>query len=97
MTAFDVQVTRAAARDLDRVPGVDVEPVLADLRGLGRTPRGAPPRIKRLRGFAFPVYRLRSGTYRVLYRIDGRLVTVMRVVPRKDLDRTLRQLHRPAS
>jgi mRNA-degrading endonuclease RelE of RelBE toxin-antitoxin system len=51
-----------------------------------------PPRIKRLKGFAFPLYRLRSGDYRVLYRIDEAAVTVMRVINRKDLERTLRQL-----
>ncbi len=33
-----------------------------------------------------------SGDYRVLYRIDETLVTVMRVINRRDLDRTLRQL-----
>ncbi|MDP2625753.1 MAG: hypothetical protein Q8Q58_02455, partial [Candidatus Rokubacteria bacterium] len=52
---------------------------------------GRPPRIKRLKGFPFPLYRLRSGDYRVLDRIDEALVTVMRIINRRDLERTLRQ------
>jgi len=47
---------------------------------------------KRLKGFGFPLYRLRVRDYRVLYRIDARLITVMRVIDRKDLDRIARRL-----
>ena len=61
------------------------------LRSLEKEPVGRPPRIKRLKGFPFPLYRVRSGDYRVLYRIDEAVVTVMRVINRKDLERTLRQ------
>ncbi len=59
---------------------------------LGRQPLGGPPRIKRLKGFSFPLYRLRSGDYRVLYRVEAATVTVMRVVSRRNLERTLRRL-----
>ncbi len=92
MTAFRVQLTRAAARDLDSVPGPYRGQIAEDLRGLGEAPVGGPPRIKRLRGFAFPLYRLRSGDYRVLYRIDEALVTVLRVVDRRELERVIRRL-----
>lgn len=57
-------------------------------------PIGAPPRVKRLRGFGSPLYRLRSGDYRVLYRVEADLVTVMRIIDRKDLERELRRLRR---
>ncbi len=36
--------------------------------------------------------KLRSGDFRVLYRVDGALVTVMRVIDRKDLELVLRRL-----
>lgn len=87
-----VQLTRAAVADLDRLPTADREHVSDDLRTLAERPVGGPPRIKRLRGFDFPLYRLRSGSYRVLYRIDESIVTVMRVINRRDLERTLRRL-----
>ena len=50
------------------------------------------PFTVQLKGFSFPLYRLRSGEYRVLYRVDEALVTVMRVINRKDLEKTLRRL-----
>lgn len=65
--------------------------VVGDLRTLEKRPLGSPPRVRRLRGFPFPLYRLRSGDYRVLYRIDAEVVTILRVIDRKDLDRVLRQ------
>jgi mRNA-degrading endonuclease RelE of RelBE toxin-antitoxin system len=78
--------------DLDRLPAVDRDDVTDDLRTLAERPTGAPPRVKRLKGVGNPLYRLRSGDYRVLYRIDEAVVTVMRVINRRDLERTLRRL-----
>ena len=91
---LSVQLTRAAIADLDRLPAADRESVLDDLRTLAGTPIAGPPRIKRLKGFGFPLYRLRSGNFRVLYRIDDPSVTIMRVINHRDLERTLRQLGR---
>jgi mRNA-degrading endonuclease RelE of RelBE toxin-antitoxin system len=87
-----VQLTRAASSDLDRLAATDRASVLHDLRTLADAPIGPPPRIKRLKGLGFPLYRLRSGGFRALYRIDGPVVTIMRVIDRRDLERTLRRL-----
>jgi mRNA interferase RelE/StbE len=92
VSQFTVQLTRAAAKDLDRLPASVRDQVIQDLRALEEGPIGPPPRMKRLKGFPFRLYRLRAGDYRVLYRIDLDLITVMRVINRKDLERTLRQL-----
>lgn len=91
MSRFAVELTRVAARDLDRISSSDRDQLLRAMRALAKDPVGNPPRIKRLKGFPFPLYRLRSGAYRVLYRIDETVVTIMRVIDRKDLERTLRQ------
>lgn len=90
--SLSVQLTRAAVADLDRLPATDRERVTHDLRTLADVPIGGAPRIKRLKGFGFPLYRLRSGDFRVLYRIDESIVTIMRAINRRDLERTLRQL-----
>ena len=90
--SFRVQLTRKATADLDRLSTVDRDDVADDVRTLAERLMGAPPRIKRLKGFGTPLYRLRSGDYRLLYRIDEAVVTVMRVVNRRDLERSLRQL-----
>jgi mRNA interferase RelE/StbE len=92
--SFRVLLTRAASKDLDRFPASDRAQIAADLDQLGTSPIGTPPRIKRLKGFGFHIYRLRCGDYRALYRIDDRSVTVLRIIQRKDLDRILRALKR---
>ena len=92
MTEFALQLTRAAARDLDQLSASDRRHVTESLQALQVEPIGRPPQIKRLRGFPFPLYRLRSGDYGVLYRVDGQVVTVMRVINRRDLERILRRL-----
>jgi len=92
VSRFTVQLTRAAAKDLDDVPPAARAQVIEDLRTLEENPTARPPRIKRLKGFPFPLYRLRSGDFRVLYRIDATTITAMRVINRKDLEKTLRRL-----
>jgi len=91
VSQFTVLLTRVATRDLDRLSSSDRDQVSRALRTLDEEPMGRPPRIKRLKGFSFPLYRLRSSDYRVLSRIDEAVVTVMRVINRSELDRTLRK------
>ena len=92
MSRFTVQLTRAAVKDLDAVPQVHRQHLATDLRALADLATSWPVGTKRLKGFGFPLYRLRAGDYRVLFRIDDTLVTTMRVINRKDLDRTLRSI-----
>jgi len=94
MNRFTVQLTRAAVQDLDAVAPVLRRRLAAELRTLADLATSWPPGIKRLRGFAFPLYGLRSGDHRVLFRLDEPVVTIMRVINRKDLERTLRHLRR---
>ncbi len=78
VSRFAVQLTRAAAKDLDSLPSEDRNQVSHALRTLEESPIGGPPRIKRLKGFPFALYRLRYGDYRVLYRVDENLLTLTR-------------------
>lgn len=94
MTARIVQLTRAAARDLDSLEDAIRRVVLRDIALLAEEPVGPAPRIKRLRGFGGALYRLRCGNHRVLYRIEPTILLVMRVVDRRDLDRVLRRFDR---
>jgi mRNA-degrading endonuclease RelE of RelBE toxin-antitoxin system len=54
-------------------------------------PKGKPE-IKILRGFRPPLLRLRSGDFRVVYRLSGQIIEVLAVVNRKELERKLRRL-----
>ncbi len=40
------------------------------------------PNVKRLQGS--PLYRLRIGDYRVMFKAEGQRITVMKIVDRKD-------------
>jgi hypothetical protein len=95
MSRCTAQLTRAAVQDLDAVAPVLRRRLAAELRALAGLATCWPPGIKRLRGFAFPLYRLRPGDHHVLFRLDEPVVTIMRVINRKDLERTLRHLRPP--
>lgn len=72
-----VSITPGAARELDGLPLTIKGRVLAVFERLGRWPEvsGAKP----LRGELAGLYRIRTGDYRVLFRIEGRQVVVERV------------------
>jgi mRNA interferase RelE/StbE len=92
VSRFSIQLARAAIRELDRLPAAVRDQIVGDIEDLAKAPIGRPPRIKRLRGYTGPFYRLRSGDFRVIYRVDGELVTVLSVMNRRDLERALKQL-----
>jgi mRNA-degrading endonuclease RelE of RelBE toxin-antitoxin system len=94
VTRFRVQLTRVAAKDLDALDEVVREAVVADLARLSESPIDRPPRVKRLKGFRHPLYRVRSGDHRIVYRIDETLVTILRVIDRRVLERSLRSLRK---
>lgn len=50
------------------------------------------PRIKKLSGFSPPLYRLRSGDFRVYYRIRKGEVIVLAIRKRKDSEKFLKRI-----
>lgn len=89
---FSVNLTRSAACDLDTAQ--DKAQIISDIKRLYDNPLPAGANIKKLKGFNPPLYRLRSGNYRVLYRIEGLVVTIMRVIDRKELERTIKRIRK---
>lgn len=92
MRKFSVNITGSAAGDLDATQ--DRKQIISDIRGLCDNPLPTGVNIKKLKGFNPPLYRLRSGDYRVLYRIEGSIVTVMRVIDRKELEKTIKGIRK---
>jgi mRNA interferase RelE/StbE len=82
MAAYSVFFKRSALKELEALPKRDLKRVLAAIDGLAKDPR--PPQSKKLA--AAEKYRLRQGTYRILYTIeDDRLVVcVVRVAHRRE-------------
>lgn len=63
------------------------------LRGLSGQPFPAPPTGKKLRGLNGLFWRLRVGSYRIVYRpIEPHALLVLRVIPRRELEHVLKTL-----
>jgi mRNA interferase RelE/StbE len=84
--AYGLVLTRAARKDLDRLPRGVLERADPLILALAENPR--PFGSEKLQGFE-NLYRLRLGKYRILYEIDkaASLVTIARVAHRKNVYR----------
>lgn len=70
---FQVQVLPAAVREIRKLPPEAKRRVQAAIELLAENPR--PPAAKKLT--ARPEWRVRTGDYRVLYRIEDDILTVV--------------------
>ena len=75
-------------RDLKAIHPRDAERILLDLEILERPPWPAG-KTKPLKGY--PAWEMKCGDFRVLFRREADAVRVLRVVNRRDLERTLRR------
>ncbi len=93
MAAFTVQLAQSAVDDLGVIPDKLRSRIVEAIKSLADNPLPTGSRIKKLKGFKPPLYRLRSGDYRVLYRIQSSIILIMRIIDRKELERTIKRLH----
>ncbi len=82
---YEVRVKRSTEKEMDRLPAKTHDRVAESILNLENNPR--PPGCKKLRGV--DEYRLRVGSYRILYVIDdlNRIVEIMAVGHRRDVYR----------
>ena len=92
MTDFRVVLTDHAVSDLEGLPSKIRERIQHDLESMAGDPFPSGMQIKRLKSFRPPVYRLRSGEFRVLYMIEEETIIVLRIIDRKLLDRIIKRL-----
>jgi mRNA interferase RelE/StbE len=90
--AFTVQLAQSAVGDLDALPDRLRCQIVEAIRCLSDNTLPTGSGAKKLRGFKPPLYRLRSGDYRVLYRIRSNDILIMRIIDRKGLERTIKRL-----
>jgi len=95
MNKFQVILTAHAISDLKDLPKKDQDQLHQDLKTLPSSPFPHGITIKRLKGFRLPVYRVRSGDYRILYSIRGDKIIILRVIDRKILEREIKRLKLP--
>lgn len=83
MPKYTVQLTKKAAKQLDKIPDKFAIPLLEDIQKLEENPR--PDGYKKLKGRE--AYRIRKGNYRAIYEIfDSTLIIdVITIAHRKDV------------
>jgi len=92
MSKFQILLTEHVVADLKGIPEDLRKHIHFDLRTLESDQFPSGTHIKPLKNFRPPVYRLRSGDFRVLHHIQGNRVAILRVISRKLLDRVIRRL-----
>jgi mRNA interferase RelE/StbE len=85
MGRYRISFRKSVARDLRRIPSEDVRGILSVIEALSDEPR--PPGVEKLS--RKEKYRVRQGSYRIIYEIRDRelLVIVVKVGHRKDVYR----------
>jgi mRNA interferase RelE/StbE len=93
LAKFEIQLTSSAVDDLDCIPEISKKKIIAAIQKLSTDPFSSNPHIKKLKGFKPPIYRIRSGDFRVLYRVQDKTIIILRVIDRKDLERIVKRLN----
>lgn len=85
MGQYRIQVVPSVRKDLRGIPKRDVKRVLAMIAGLSKNPR--PSECKKLTSTG--LYRIRTGSYRIVYEVhdDEVVVIVVKVGHRRDVYR----------
>jgi len=78
--SYEIEFKPRALRDLRDLPEADKRRIFVNIEALQA---GLTGNVKKLTNFT-PEYRLRVGTYRVLFEIEGRSVIIYRVLHRKE-------------
>lgn len=91
---FKVIFSPSAQRDIEGHEAEDALQFVKDVKKYLETsplPFGKT-RIKKLTGFTPPLYRLRSGDFRVYYRIVSKEVVILAITHKKDSEKFLKRV-----
>ena len=91
---FKIQFSPEAVRNLEDIPKEFAEKIVQDVeRFLSEAPfRSIKTRIKKLQHMGPSLYCLRVGDYRVYYRIQEKMVLLLKIMHKKDSDRWLKSI-----
>lgn len=85
---FEVFLSEKAQRDLDSFPDKIANQILTDCACLDGNPIPDGKRIKKLQGYKEPLYRLRVGDYRVVFKRSGTRIDIVRILSKPDFQKT---------
>jgi len=90
---FRVELARSAARRFERAPRLERRRLERAIDALARNPRPSVKLVKAIQGTKDRFLRMRVGDYRILYEVvdADRVVLILGIVQRKDLEQWLRQ------
>lgn len=80
---MEVELTADAVAQLEKLPSVIVGRIDGVIARLANWP--AVSGAKRLKGDLKDSWRIRTGGYRVLFRLDGKRIIVWRIADRRDV------------
>ena len=85
MASYELAFRKSVAKDLRALPQRDIKRILSRIRDLTKDPR--PPGCEKLSGRE--LYRIRQGSYRIVYSIDDDhlVIVIVRVTHRRDVYR----------
>jgi mRNA interferase RelE/StbE len=85
VASYKVEVKKSAAKEISDLPSKDIQRIVEKIQNLHSNPR--PSGSEKLSGD--DKYRIRQGTYRVLYEIDDVTlkVTVVKIAHRREVYR----------
>jgi mRNA interferase RelE/StbE len=85
MGRYEILVRKSVSKDLDQITKKNARRIVKAMRALSDDPR--PPQSKKLTGEE--KYRLRCGSYRIIYEIQDRqlIICIVRIRHRRDVYR----------
>ena len=89
MASFRIEVSATAEKQIRKLRREDQVRVLRAIQPLATEP--IPQGSRKIRGYD-DVFRIRVGTYRILYRVEGRrlLIIILKIGHRREIYRSLR-------
>lgn len=83
---YDIYIEKAAERDLKKLPAADFERIIPHLKSLAEDAK--PPGSRKISGTEHD-WRIRVGTYRIIYELNEKekVVSILRVRHRREVYR----------
>ena len=82
--SYSISTPKSVQKQLKSLPKAFHTPIIEKIRGLKNDPR--PSGVKKLRGSETSTYRVRVGSYRIIYEIDdhAQRIYLLEITDRKD-------------
>jgi mRNA interferase RelE/StbE len=92
---YRVELSRSAARAFEGTPKTERVRLERAIDALSKNPRPPGKLVKAIQGTKDEFLRLRVGNYRLMYEVNDpkKVVLILGIIQRKDLEEWLRQRH----